>query len=199
MIVLGLTGSIAMGKSTAAGMLKAMGLPLHDADAVVHRLLGPKGKAVGEIAQIFPDVVVEGQVDRNKLGQQVFRNPPTLKRLEAILHPLVRAEMLSFLKRQQRRRSPLVVLDIPLLFETGGERYCDFVILVSAPGWLQRLRALRRPGMTEEKFEQVLRSQMPDHEKRKKAHYIVSSGLGRYYTWKELVAVLKSVRRRALA
>jgi dephospho-CoA kinase len=164
--ILGLTGGIAMGKSTAARQLRRLGLPLHDADAAIHRLYGPRGAALAAVARRFPEAIVDGRVDRQKLGQLVFGKPEALKALERILHPLVRRETLAFLQRQARRRRPLAVLDIPLLFETGGEAFCDYVVTVSAPAFLQRQRALARRGMTPAKLAAILARQTPDSEKR---------------------------------
>src|SRR5690349_8984605 len=136
MIVLGLTGSIGMGKSTAAAMLRRLGAPVHDADATVHRLLGPGGRAVPQVEAAFPGVSGRLGVDRQKLGAIVFKDPAALRRLEALLHPMVRAAERRFLARMSARRVPVVVLDIPLLYETGGERRCDAVIVVTAPAFL---------------------------------------------------------------
>ncbi|NBC96970.1 MAG: dephospho-CoA kinase, partial [Deinococcus-Thermus bacterium] len=173
MIVLGLTGSIAMGKSTAAAMLRRIGVPVHDSDAAVHALTGPGGAAVPAIAAAFPGTVTAtatgAAVDRRALGARVFGDPAALARLEAILHPLVRARSHAFLCRQARHRMPVVVLDIPLLFETGAEARCDRVLVVSAPAFLQRARVLARPGMTEAKLAGILARQMPDAEKRRLA------------------------------
>src|SRR5207249_4519469 len=144
-IILGLTGSIGMGKSTAAAMLRRLGVPLIDADLVVHRLLAPSGAAVPMVSAAFPGVVTEaGGIDRAQLGQRVFTDSAALKRLESILHLMVAAEEKRFLARSRARREPLVVLDIPLLFETGAERRCDYVLVVSAPALVQRQRVLRR-------------------------------------------------------
>lgn len=165
MVIVGLTGSIGMGKSTAAAQLRRLGVAVHDADAVVHRLLGRGGRAVAPIAAAFPGVVVDGAVDRRALGARVFGDGPALRRLEAILHPLVRDAEQAFLRRSSRRRLSLVALDVPLLFETCGQRRCNAVIVVSAPAFLQRQRVLGRPAMTPEKLQAVLRQQMPDAEK----------------------------------
>ena len=195
MIVLGLTGSIGMGKSTAAGMLKRLGLPLHDADAAVHRLMAKGGAAVAEIEAAFPGVLREGAVDRKELGARVFGDPAALRKLEGILHPKVRAAARAFLKLQQRQRRDLAVLDIPLLFETGGEALCDAVVVVTAPAFLQRARVLARPGMTEERFAQVLAEQMSDAEKRRRADFVVQTGLGKAHTLHELAAIVRLLRR----
>lgn len=193
MRVLGLTGSIGMGKSTAAKMLRRLGVPVHEADAAVHRLFGPGGAAVPKIAAAFPETVVEGAVDRRKLGARVFGDPAALARLEAIVHPLVRQQALRFLRRHANRRTPLVALDIPLLFETGGERLCDAVIVVSAPPWLQAQRVLRRPGMTRERLEQIRRQQMPDAEKRRRAQFVVYTSLSKHDTLRQLRQVIAAV------
>jgi dephospho-CoA kinase len=178
MRVLGLTGGIAMGKSTAARQLRRLGLPLHDADAAVHRLYAKGGPAVPAIRARFPEAVVEGRVDRQVLGRLVFGRADELKALERILHPLVRQATRRFLRREALRGRRLVALDIPLLFETGGERLCDFVVVVSAPAFLQRQRALRRPGMTAARLDAILARQTPDHVKRRRADAVVPTGLG---------------------
>jgi dephospho-CoA kinase len=198
-IVLGLTGSIAMGKSNAATTLRRLGVAVFDADAEVHRLLGPKGGAVARVEATFPDVRdAAGGIDRQRLGQRVFGNPPALRRLEAILHPLVRAAERRFMAQARVRREPLVVLDIPLLFETHGTRRCDFVLVVSAPARLQRERAMRRPGMSESRLAGILRAQMPDREKRRRADFIVATALGRGTTFRHLQAIVRTLRREAV-
>lgn len=195
MIVLSLTGSIGMGKSTAAGMLRRLGVPLFDADHVVHRLLASGGAAVRSVAAAFPGVATEaGGIDRRRLGQRVFVDAVALARLEGILHPMVRAEERRFLGRVRARREPLAVLDIPLLFETGGERRCDYVLVVSAPGFVQRQRVLRRPGMTEIRLAAILQKQMPDREKRRHADFVVPTGAGRAVTLRRLRAIVRLLR-----
>jgi dephospho-CoA kinase len=187
MIILGLTGSLGMGKSTAAGMFRRLGVPVHDSDAAVHRLLGRRGAAVAAVAAAFPGVTrADGAVDRPALGARVFGDGAALKRLERILHPLVRRSQQRFLAAARARRAPLVVLDVPLLFETGGERRCDAVAVVSAPAFLQRRRVLARPGMSEERFRSVLAKQMPDWEKRRRADFVLPSGLGRAVTFRRI-------------
>ena len=178
MFVLGLTGSIGMGKSAAAAMFRRLGVPVYDADAAVHRLLGPGGAAVARVEEAFPGVVRDGAVDRKALGGRVFGRPEELRRLERIVHPLVALAQRRFLAAAARRRHPLVVLDVPLLFETAGEARTDAIAVVSAPHRLQRARVLARPGMTEEKFAAVLRQQLPDSMKRQRADFIIPSGLG---------------------
>jgi dephospho-CoA kinase len=198
MIVLGLTGSVGMGKSTAAGMLRRLGLPVHDSDAAVHCLMGPKGAAVAAVERAFPGVRrSDGGIDRAALGARVFADAAALKRLEAILHPLVRRSQERFLARARARRLTLVVLDIPLLFETGGARRCDKVIVVSAPAFLQRARVLARPGMTAERLAAILAKQTPDAEKRRRADYVVPSGLGRAVTFRHLQRIVRQLRTSA--
>ena len=193
MLVLGLTGSVGMGKSTAAAMLRRLGVPVHDSDAEVHRLLGPGGRAVGAVAEVFPSARKGDRIDRHALGRLVFNDAPALKRLESILHPRVRAAQRHFLAANRRRRAPVVVLDIPLLFETAGAGRCDGVIVVTAPAWLQRARVLRRPGMTEARFATILGQQMPDAEKRRRARWVVPTGLGQGLTLRRLKKLLREV------
>ena len=176
MIILGLTGSIGMGKSTTAAMFAAHGVPVNDADAVVHELY--RGKAVPLVAEAFPGVVIDGVVDRNRLSTAVLGNPVALKRLEAIVHPLVREAEMAFLARHRSAGTPLVVLDIPLLFEVGAEGRVDRIAVVSAPADVQRARVLARSGMTAEKFEAILAKQVPDAEKRGRADFVIETGLG---------------------
>jgi dephospho-CoA kinase len=195
MVVLGLTGSVGMGKSTAARMLRRLRVPVHDADAEVHRLLGPGGRAVPAVDQAFPGARKGNRIDRTALGRLVFDDPAALKRLEAILHPRVRTAERRFLAACCRRRVPVAVLDIPLLFETAGESRCDGVIVVSAPPRLQRARVLRRSGMTEARFAAILAQQMPDAEKRRRARWVVPTGLGQALTLRRLKAILREVRR----
>lgn len=176
MRILGLTGSIGMGKSVAANTFRRLGVPVHDADAAVHRLTGANGRAIPAIAEAFPGTVAKGVLDRKALGAQVFADKAKLKRLEKILHPLVRGLERQFIAANRRRR--LVVLDIPLLFETKGERRCHAVMVVSTSKTIQRQRVMRRPGMTAEKFENILRNQMPDAKKRARADFVVPTGIG---------------------
>ena len=197
MIVLGLTGSIGMGKSTAAATLRRLGVPLFDADLAVHRLLAPSGAAVPVVSAAFPGVATEdGGIDRALLGQRVFTDPAALKRLEAILHPMVAAEERRFLARSKARRVPLVVLDIPLLFETGAERRCDYVLVVSAPALVQWQRVMRRAGMTEIRLNSILRKQMPDHRKRRRADFVVQTGGSRGLTLRRLKSIVRLLRKR---
>ena len=180
MKLIGLTGSIATGKSTAAHMCCELGLPVHDADKTVHKLLGPYGVAVSNILSIFGEVgSLSDGIDRLKLGNIVFHEPVKRQLLETILHPLVVESRRQFLQACQRRRETRVVLDIPLLFETGGDVECDYVIVVWAPDWLQRMRALKRTGMTTDKLDSILAHQMPQPVKRRLANLSLPSSLGR--------------------
>jgi dephospho-CoA kinase len=176
MIVLGLTGSIGMGKSTTAKMFGEAGVPVHDSDETVHRLYA--GKAAPLIEQAFPGTVRDGAVDRAQLAAQVLGRPEAMKKLEAIIHPLVRADADAFVARHRDAGAPLVVLDIPLLFETGGRGRVDKVVVVTAPAEIQRERVLARPGMTEERFAAILASQVPDAEKRRQADFVIDSSQG---------------------
>ncbi|MDW5315771.1 dephospho-CoA kinase [Rhizobium sp. PL01] len=176
MIVLGLTGSIGMGKSTTAAMFAEMGLPVNDADAVVHALY--QDEAVAPIEVAFPGTTKAGSVDRAELSRQLANNPSLFKTLEAIVHPLVREKERAFLDHHRAAGQPLVVLDIPLLFETKGENRVDAVAVVTCDPEIQRERVLKRPGMTEEKFALILSRQVPDREKRAKADYIIDTGHG---------------------
>ncbi|MGQ0676952.1 MAG: dephospho-CoA kinase [Rhodospirillales bacterium] len=194
MVILGLTGSIGMGKSTAAAMLTRLGVPVHDADAAVHRLVARGGAAVPAIARAFPGTVAGGAVDRRKLGAAVFADPRALNRLEAILHPLVRREESRFLSAAARRRVQLVALNIPLLFETRGERRCDAVAVVTAPPAVQRARVMRRAGMTREKLAGVLSRQTPDALKRRRADHVVLTGLTKRATLVQLARVVRALK-----
>ncbi len=198
MLVIGLTGSIGMGKSTAAAMLRRLGLPVHDADAAVHRQMACGGAAVSAVEAAFPGVTRDAAIDRGLLGAKVLADSAALKRLEAILHPLVRAEARAFLAKQARLRRLLAVLDIPLLFETGGDRLCDAVIVVSAPPFIQRARVLRRPGMTDAKMQAILARQLPDAEKRRRADFVVHTGLNKAHTLRQLAGIVRLLQREAL-
>jgi dephospho-CoA kinase len=173
MITLGLTGSIGMGKSTVAQMFADEGVPVFDADAAVHRLQGPSGRLVARIEAAFPDTIGSEGVNRTALGEAVLGDPARLKQLEALVHPAVAEERAGFLA--EHADAPLVVLDIPLLFETGGEGAFDKIAVVSAPAEVQRARVLVRPGMTEARFEAILARQMPDEEKRRRADIVIST------------------------
>jgi dephospho-CoA kinase len=197
MIILGLTGSIAMGKSTAASMLRRMGIPVCDSDAVVHALLAKGGAGVGPVGDAFSGVVVDGAVVRPELGKQVFGNPDALRRLEAILHPLVYDAQRCFLRQAAMRRTPIAVLDVPLLYEGGSDQWCDAVLVVSAPRFLQEQRVLARPGMTRDRLKATLARQMSDADKRRRADFVVQTGLGKNLTLnrlREIVTLLMSTR-----
>ena len=176
MFILGLTGSLGMGKSTTAKFFAEEGVPVHDADAVVHRLY--EGEAAAPIEAAFPGSTRGGKVDRAKLGERVLGDPAALKKLEAIVHPLVAAARERFLAEAARSGAEVAVLDIPLLYETGGEARCDAVVVVTAPAEMQRARVFERPGMSEEKLAALTAKQLPDAEKRARAHFIVDSGQG---------------------
>jgi dephospho-CoA kinase len=193
MKVLGLTGSVGMGKSTAAAMLRRMRIPVFDADRAVHRVLAPGGAAVAAVEQEFPGVLRDGGIDRRALGARVFGNETQLRRLEAILHPRVAVAERRFLGRARAARRRLVVMDVPLLFETGRERYCDQVAVVWAPPFLQRARVLARPGMTDARLAFIRAQQTSDREKRRRADILVPSGLGRAVTWRHLRRAVRNV------
>jgi dephospho-CoA kinase len=176
MFVLGLTGSLGMGKSTTARFFAEEGVPLHDADAAVHRLY--EGEATPLIEAAFPGTTSGGRVNRDKLAKKVLGDSAAIKKLETIIHPLVGRAEARFLDEAARKDTAVVVLDIPLLFETGADRRCDAVVVVSAPADVQRARAFERPGMTEEKFQAILAKQMPDAEKRARADFVVDTSKG---------------------
>lgn len=191
MVILGLTGSIAMGKSTAAAAFRRLGVPVHDSDAEIHALLGPRGTAVAAVEAAFQGVVKNGAVDRPALGARVFGDPTALRRLERILHPLVSASRAKFLRKNTMRGRRVVVLDIPLLYEVGADKLCDAVVVVTAPSFLQRLRVMRRPGMSKERLAAILARQMPDGEKRRRADFVVPTGLGRAVSLRHIRIVVK--------
>jgi dephospho-CoA kinase len=195
MMIVGLTGSIGMGKSTAAKMLRQMGVPVYDADANVHAIQAKGGVALPAIEAAFPGVVKDGVLDRQALGARVFGNKEALRKLESIVHPLVGQRQRAFLKRAARRGEKLVVLDIPLLFEGAGERRVDATLVVSAPAFLQRRRVMARPGMTVEKLDGILRQQVPDALKRRKASIVIPTGLGLAPTRAALAAAVARLRR----
>jgi dephospho-CoA kinase len=176
MIILGLTGSIGMGKSTTAAMFRASGVPVQDADATVHALYA--GAAAPLVEAAFPGVLKDGAVDRILLSAHVVGKPEAMRRLEAIVHPLVSKAERAFLRHFQQKSVPLVVLDVPLLFETNGSARADMIAVVSAPPAVQRDRVMARPGMTEERFKTLLSRQLPDGEKRRRAHFIIETGCG---------------------
>jgi len=191
MFVLGLTGSLGMGKSTTAAMFAEEGVPVHDADAAVHELY--EGEAVKAIEAAFPGTTAGGKVDRDKLGQRVLGDAAAMKKLEQIVHPLVRQAEQRFLADAERSGAAVAVLDIPLLFETGAQTRCDAVAVVSAPAELQRARAFERPGMTESKFQAILAKQMPDADKRARADFVVDTGQGFEHARAQVRDILKQV------
>ncbi len=194
MKVIGVTGSIATGKSTLSGMLRQHGLSVFDADAYVHRLMQPKGEAFHEIKKIFPNVIEKGHINRRTLGARVFEDTQKLKTLEAILHPKVRDAEIDFIKRCIQQRENLCVLDIPLLFETGAETLCDEVWVTHCPDFLQRQRIMARAGMTPQKCDQILARQMPQTEKKARADVTISSGLGKGAMMQRVKRVLGRLR-----
>ncbi|TXC72249.1 dephospho-CoA kinase [Sphingomonas ginsenosidivorax] len=191
-MIIGLTGSIGMGKSTVAAMFRDLGVPVFDADAEVHRLQGPGGALVGAIEAAFPGSTTDGAVDRAKLRLSVFGDDAAIARLEAIVHPAVAAARTDFLARHG---DALVVFDVPLLFETGGDAKVDRVVVVSAPDAVQRARVLARPGMTRETFEAILARQTPDAEKRARADFVIETDTGLDETRAQVRAVIACVTR----
>jgi dephospho-CoA kinase len=191
MFIIGLTGSLGMGKSTTARFFAEQGVPVHDADAVVHRLYD--GEAAGAIERAFPGTASDGKVDRNRLAARVLDDPAALKKLEAIVHPLVQAAERQLLAQAQSRGEKVAVLDVPLLFETGGDERVDAVVVVSAPAEVQRSRVLARPGMTVEKLDAILGRQMPDAEKRRRADFVVDTSRGFDAARAQVRAILDAV------
>ncbi|WP_043340952.1 dephospho-CoA kinase [Belnapia moabensis] len=196
MKIVGLTGSIGMGKSTAANTFRRLQVPVFDADAAVHALQSRGGRAVAPIGAAFPGTVRDGRVDREALRHAVLGKDEALTRLERIVHPLVRDAERRFLAAARRRAEPLVVLDIPLLFETREEGRCDLVVVVSAPAAVQRIRVLRRPGMTEARLAAIRARQMPDREKRRRADLVVETGLSRHAAQRAIRALVREIRGR---
>ena len=197
MIVLGLTGSIGMGKTTAAIMLRKMGLRICDSDAIVHGMLGKGGGAVNAISAEFRGVVQNGEVNRPALGQAVFSDPDALVRLEGILHPMVQAAQGNFLRIAALNGVQMAVLDVPLLFEVGTDKRCDVVVVVTAPRFIQEQRVLSRPGMTEARLKATLARQLPDAEKRRRADFVVHSSLGKCHTYGRLWKIVRQLRGQA--
>ena len=195
MIVLGLTGSIGTGKSTTAAMFRDLGVPVHDADATVHDLY--RREAVAPVAAHFPEALADGVIDRKALSATLAAAPERFRELEAIIHPLVRARETAFLDAERQRSTPLVLLDIPLLYETGGEKRVDKVVVVTCDPQTQRQRVLARPGMTEEKFALILSRQMPDAEKRQRADFIVHTDGGLEAARKQVEEVIRAVTAKA--
>ncbi|MDR7030024.1 dephospho-CoA kinase [Rhizobium rosettiformans] len=195
MIIVGLTGSIGMGKTTTAALFADEGVPVNDADQVVHDLY--RSDAVEPIRAMFPDVIVDGVVDRKKLSENLAKNPAKFADLEAVVHPLVRAREKAFLDEQRALGKKVVVLDIPLLFETGADRRVDKIVVVSCEPDMQRQRVLSRPGMTPEKFELILSRQTPDAEKRARADYVIDTGHGIDMARSQVKTLLKELGEQA--
>jgi dephospho-CoA kinase len=196
--IIGITGSIGMGKSTASNILREMGIPVHDADASVHGLLSTGGKAVEEVGLAFPGMLKKDDhgvpyIDRPQLGRIIFSDAGQKKKLEDILHPLVRAESDAFVLEKGADNHPIVALDIPLLFETNGENRVHAIICLSAKPETQRKRVMERPGMTEEKFSRILASQMPDAEKRKRSTYVVETDISFADTRRQLEEIIAQI------
>jgi dephospho-CoA kinase len=196
MIIVGLTGSIGMGKSTTAEMFAAAGAPVYDADAEVRRLYAPGGAAVPLIEAAFPGVVVDGAVDRGLLGERVLGNPEALARLNGVVWPLMGQARQDFFRDAAHSQAAIVVLDIPLLLETGGEKSVDVVVVVSAPEEMQRARVLARPGMSAAKFDAILAAQMPDADKRARADFVVDTSQGLESARRQVADILAALRAR---
>jgi dephospho-CoA kinase len=193
-LIIGLTGGIGMGKSTAAKILNAMGFPVYSADHAVHTLLRQGGKAVKPVAKLFPESLKKGAIDRAIVGRLVFGQPAKLKQLEKILHPLVHEVEKDFLKQAKKDKAKAVILEIPLLFETGADKRCDYVICVSAPKAVQKERVMLRKGMTAARLKAILSRQMPDAEKRRRADFVVQTGVSRVDTRKQLLSIMEGLR-----
>ena len=194
MIILGLTGSIGMGKSTTSKMFRDAGCPVFDADAAVHALYAKGGKAVPIIRAVFPDAIKDGAIDRAKLGEHMRKDPLQLKVLESFIHPLVAEARTEFFDRAHKGKAKIVVMDVPLLFETRGDAYVDKVIVVTAPEEVQRDRVMARPGMTAELFETLLARQMPDVEKRKRADILIYTDKGLDNAREQVQKILTQLR-----
>jgi dephospho-CoA kinase len=196
-IIVGLTGSIGMGKSTTSAMFQAEGVPVYDSDAAVHALYAAGGAAVAPVQAAFPGVVVDGAIDRTRLSAAVVGDPEALRKLEAIVHPLVGAHRIGFFEDAQAAGHDIVVLDVPLLYETGGDKKVHKVVVVSAPAEVQRARVLARPEMTEAKFEAILARQTPDAEKRARADFVIDTGQGLEHARGQVRDILTRLRATA--
>lgn len=194
MKILGLTGGIAMGKSTVAGQFAKLGAKVCSSDQLVHALVGPGGSAVEAVAKLYPPAREGNAIDRTRLGQAAFADPALLKKLEALLHPLVRAEERRFLRQARKMGARMVVLEIPLLYETRAEKRCQKVAVVTAPGFLQRRRAFARSGMREEVFRSILARQLPDAQKRRRADFVIPTGLGLAYSFRRATAIVRRMQ-----
>jgi dephospho-CoA kinase len=193
-VIIGLTGSIGMGKTTASNMFHRLGLPICDSDLLVHGMLAKGGTAVLPVAAEFDGVVRDGAVDRVVLGQKVFSDKVALKRLEQIIHPLVRLKQVEFIKMCRRQNRVAGILDVPLLFEVKTDQICDFTVVVSAPKFIQKQRVMARPGMTPNRFEETLDRQMPDIEKQKRADFVVPTGLNKRHTLNHLCKIIRNLQ-----
>jgi dephospho-CoA kinase len=196
MYILGLTGSIGMGKTTAARAFKTLGIPVYDADTTIHKLMNENNAVVAEIKKIFPEAVKNNIIDRNILGSMVFGDMSILRELEKILHPRARVLQYKFMRCAAKNRQNMIVLDIPLLFETKGDQFCDAVIVVSAPSFVQRSRVLARANMTEKKFIEICNRQLSDKEKRIRANYIIPTGLGKSVSLTYIKKIIKDVKTK---
>jgi len=194
MIVIGLTGSVGMGKTTTAQVFARAGVPVFDADRAVHALLAHDHETIAAVRAAFPRAAGDAGIDRHRLGRAVFADARKVRRLEAILHPRVRRAQVRWLARQRMRRARRVLLDIPLLFETGGDALCDITVVATAPEPIQRQRVLARPGMTPAKLAGILANQMPDAEKRRRADYLVLTGLGRRFARDQVIRLLAAIQ-----
>ena len=194
-LILGLTGSIGMGKSTTAGFFRELGIPVWDADAAVHRIYGPGGAGVAEIGRICPEAVVDGQVDRAVLREWISRDETALEQIEKVVHPLVARDRAAFIEKAAQEGRDIVVVDVPLLFETGGDRAVDATLVVTAPAEVQRERVMARPGMSEEHFQKILANQMRDADKRARADFVIET---RTPEWAraEVGRVVEQLRKR---
>ncbi|MBO39112.1 MAG: dephospho-CoA kinase [Rhodospirillaceae bacterium] len=193
-VIIGLTGSIGMGKTTASNMFHRLGLPICDSDLLVHGMLAKGGTAVLPVAAEFDGVVRDGAVDRAALGQKVFSDKVALKRLEQIIHPLVRLKQVEFIKMCRRQNRVAGILDVPLLYEVKTDQICDFTVVVSAPKFIQKQRVMARPGMTLNRFEETLDRQMPDIEKQKRADFVVPTGLNKRHTLNHLCKIIRTLQ-----
>lgn len=197
MLKVALTGSIAMGKSTTAKMFTDLGCPVFDADAAVHSLYARDGAAVPIVAGLFPGVVTDGEIDREKLSAVVLKDPAALRQLESAVHPLVREQQVLFINAAEKAGHKFVVLDIPLLFETGGDKNVDLIVVVSAPAEVQRARALERPGMTEQKLAEILQRQLPDTDKRARADFVVDTSRGLEVAFDQVRRIVEDLQTRS--
>ena len=195
-MLVGLTGSIGMGKSETAKMFAKLGIPVYDADAAVHRLYEKGGAAVPEIAKLFPDSIKDGRVDRAVVTRHVTADKDAFKKLERLVHPLVAQEQRTFLEEARAKGAEIVVLDIPLLFEAGGHARVDAIVVVSAPAHIQRARVLARPGMTEDKLDHILSRQTSDAEKRAKAHFVVETDKGLDHAFEQVKSIVAALEER---